>query len=467
MTNTYKAMRASYHIRIVVYALALALMAVALVAGVYATWLRNVWKRETGEFLVENAQMAEEFRARLREVNLHLLSYECSRQETYRRQFTQAATNLSIWLDDSSRSTQVIENREVLHRLNEELGRYLARVNAHLDQRSLAGTNNAGQALLALIEEAMPPLQALRDQLAKNQRAAFDAYIARVLRERDRLWYALYACMALTALCGAVLADVVYRDLIAPLRRTVVRSRALLEQQEKLAALGLLTAGLAHEIRNPLNSIKARLFTQRRILGEHSPGLEDNRFIDEEIDRLEGIVREALQFARPAPPALQRLRLVAVLQPMFEFLEPSLRKSEIQIKTDFQADAEITTDPNQLKQALLNLVNNAAESITRGGAITLRTREATLRSKGRKFPAIALEVADTGKGISPEAQKRLFDPFFTTKENGTGLGLSITARIVHAHGGMIECESAPGHGALLRILLPVVRSHEKDPHPAH
>jgi signal transduction histidine kinase len=396
-----------------------------------------------------------------------LLSYEFSRQKTYRQQFTQDATDLSAWLEGSSHTTLVIENRQILHRLSEELSRYLARVNEHLDRRPPTGTNDAWQGLLALIEDAKHPLQTLHAQLAANQRAAFNAFVSRVRREMDWLWHALYACMTLMLLCGAVLARVTYRDLIAPLRRTVVRSRALLEQQEKLAALGLLTAGLAHEIRNPLNSIKARLFTQRRILGEHSPGLEDNRFIDEEIDRLEGIVREALQFARPAPPAFQRFRLAAALQPVCELLEPSLRKSDIQLKTDFLADAEITGDPNQLKQALFNLVNNASESITRGGTIILRTREATLRSKGRKFPAIALEVADTGKGISPEAQKRLFDPFFTTKENGTGLGLSITARIVHAHGGMIECESAPGHGAVLRILLPVARFHEKVAHPAH
>src|SRR5439155_5255493 len=135
-------------------------------------------------------------------------------------------------------------------------------------------------------------------------------------------------------------------------------------------------------------------------------------------------------------------------------LEPSLCKSDIRLEKDFQLDAEISADANQLKQVVLNLVNNAAESIGRSGAITLRTRRGTLRRDGKKSDALAIDVADPGKGISPEVQKRLFDPFFTTKESGTGLGLSITARIVEAHGGAIEFEPAPGGGALFRITLP-------------
>jgi nitrogen-specific signal transduction histidine kinase len=109
---------------------------------------------------------------------------------------------------------------------------------------------------------------------------------------------------------------------------------------------------------------------------------------------------------------------------------------------------------NQLKQAILNLVNNAAESIGRNGTITLRTVSAHLRLGAGKQAAVAVEVEDTGPGISPKVGKRLFDPFFTTKQNGTGLGLSIAARIAHAHGGLIEFGSVPGHGAVFRIVLP-------------
>jgi two-component system NtrC family sensor kinase len=196
-------------------------------------------------------------------------------------------------------------------------------------------------------------------------------------------------------------------------------------------------------------------------------GLEDNRFIDEEIDRLDGIVSQALQAARQTEPVLQTVRLVEALRPFCELLEPSLRNAGIRLRTDFRCDPEIHADANQLKQALLNLVNNAAESIGHDGTITLRTRLVTWRGKEGRLPGVALEVEDTGKGIPAEVRGRLFDPFFTTKENGTGLGLSITERIAFAHGGMVELESEPGRGALFRVLLPINAQHEKTTHSAH
>jgi signal transduction histidine kinase len=230
----------------------------------------------------------------------------------------------------------------------------------------------------------------------------------------------------------------------------------LLEQSEKLTALGLLTAGLAHEIRNPLNSIKARLFTQRRAPGGRPDGLEDNKCIEEEVDRLEEVVRNALQFARPSAPNFQKVRLQPSLESWYGLMEVGLEEAQIKLKSEFRIDPEITADVNQLKQAILNLVNNAAESIGRNGTITLRTLPALLRLGGHRRPAVAIEVKDTGKGIPTKVRKRLFDPFFTTKQDGTGLGLSIAARIAHAHGGVIEFDSAPGQGAVFRIVIPAV-----------
>jgi two-component system nitrogen regulation sensor histidine kinase GlnL len=138
-----------------------------------------------------------------------------------------------------------------------------------------------------------------------------------------------------------------------------------------------------------------------------------------------------------------------------ELLRPALEKSAIQWRTDFAYDPELSLDSNQIKQALLNLVNNSSQAIGREGIITLRTRPAWVRRLRRRCAGVAIEVQDTGKGISPETQKRIFDPFFTTRDEGTGLGLPITARIVHSHHGLIECESQPGRGALFRILLPL------------
>jgi len=159
--------------------------------------------------------------------------------------------------------------------------------------------------------------------------------------------------------------------------------------------------------------------------------------------------------------------LRSALESLCELLQPSLAKSGIELRAEFASDPELSIDPNQFRQALLNLANNAADSIGRDGTITLRTRSATLRRGRRRVEAVAVEVQDTGRGIPRDVQQRLFDPFFTTKENGTGLGLSITARIIHAHDGWIECDPSPRRGALFRILLPIDSPHENNPYPPH
>jgi signal transduction histidine kinase len=119
-------------------------------------------------------------------------------------------------------------------------------------------------------------------------------------------------------------------------------------------------------------------------------------------------------------------------------------------------------DPHQIEQVLINLIQNAVESMERGGTITLRARSGTARLQGRTRPVVMLEVSDTGKGIPPEVQKRMFDPFFTTKEEGTGLGLAIAARIVEKHGGALECRSEMNRGTTFAILLPHTKPEESD-----
>src|SRR5439155_6393575 len=235
-------------------------------------------------------------------------------------------------------------------------------------------------------------------------------------------------------------------------------SQALAERHEKLASLGLLAAGVAHEIRNPLTAIKAALFIQQKKFQPGSPDHADAKLVEREILRLERIVNDFLQFARPTEPELATVPADLPLQEVQLFLAPQLEKANIQLVREACAPMWIRVDPAQVKQVLINLVQNAADSIGRDGKITLRARRDRKSLSNGETDVVILEVADTGRGIPPEVEKRLFDPFFTTKDNGTGLGLSIAAGIVQKHGGLLQYQTRVNHGTIFGIVLPQAKA---------
>jgi signal transduction histidine kinase len=247
---------------------------------------------------------------------------------------------------------------------------------------------------------------------------------------------------------------VTYRDTIAPLRTKLVYSQALLEKQEKLATLGTLAAGIAHEIRNPLTSLKARLYTLEKHLQAVPAARKDTDIISAEISRLERIVQDVLSFARPADPKLETIAADTLLRDVQGLMTPNLESRGVQLVVESNPALFIRADSGHLKQVLINLARNAAEAIDGEGTVTLRARAARAPLGGRETDAVILEVADNGRGIPPEVEKRLFDPFFTTKETGTGLGLPIAARIVEKHGGMLQYQTRPGHGTTFGVVLP-------------
>jgi signal transduction histidine kinase len=238
------------------------------------------------------------------------------------------------------------------------------------------------------------------------------------------------------------------------LEQVKVQAERLLERQEKLATLGTLTAGIAHEIRNPLTSLKARLYTLDKHLQAVPAARKDTDIISAEISRLERILQDALSFARPADPKLESLAADTLLREVQGLMSTSLESRAVEVVVESDSGLHIRADSGHLKQVLINLVHNGADAIVGAGTVTLRARVGRASLGGHETDTVILEVIDTGKGIPPAVEKRLFDPFFSTKETGTGLGLPIAARIVERHGGILQYETRLGDGTTFGVVLP-------------
>src|ERR1035438_1885266 len=271
-----------------------------------------------------------------------------------------------------------------------------------------------------------------------------------------RLRLSVLGLVGLLFAFGLALAARVYRDIIAPLRIKLVASQALMERHEKLASLGLLAAGVAHEIRNPLTAIKAGLFIQQKKFQPGSPERADIEVVEREILRLERIVNEFLLFAGAADPELATILADQPLEEVQTLLTAQLAKGGIQLVREAAAPMRVKVDPAQIKQVLINLVQNAADSMEGGGTVTLRARHDRKRLANGEADVVVLEVADTGRGIPPEVEARLFDPFFTTKDTATGLGLSIASRMVEKQGGSLHYQTQVNRGTTFGIVLPEV-----------
>ncbi len=237
-----------------------------------------------------------------------------------------------------------------------------------------------------------------------------------------------------------------------------IESFEALEEQDRLAALGTMAAGLAHEIRNPLAGIKGAAQYVRKARHDADPEDLDELLdvIVDETDRLASVVNQFLDYARPltlqaAPAALPELveRVLAVVRA--QGLPPG-----VQLRAE--ADGELppcAVDVDKLHQVLLNLVQNAVEAVGTAGEVRVALRATSLtdpRSRGR--PAVEIAVVDDGPGVPPEHHEKLFIPFFTTRPGGTGLGLAISRRLVEAHGGELTLAQAPSGGAEFRVRIP-------------
>ncbi len=233
-------------------------------------------------------------------------------------------------------------------------------------------------------------------------------------------------------------------------------AQAQLLQSAKLAAVGELSASVAHEINNPLYAARNSLYLVEQDLPPEAPQRAFLGIAQQELSRIAKIITRMRDFYRPTRAELAATNLNTILRETLELVQTHLRHGHIHAIATLEPDLPLTiAHADQLRQVFLNIILNACDAMPRGGDLRVTTQLVQARPEA---PAtIGVYLADTGVGISPEHLPHLFEPFYTTKAQGTGLGLAISAHIITQHGGRITVESAPGEGTTFTILLPVTQ----------
>lgn len=282
--------------------------------------------------------------------------------------------------------------------------------------------------------------------------------IRRLAEEADRLGVTRSSSDEVTALKQSVHGLI---ENAAQTHEELRQSRETLMQSEKMVLLGKLAAGTAHSIRNPLTSVKMRLFSLNRSSNFTPDQQEDFSVISGEITQINRIVENFLEFSRPPKLKKKRVSLSAVVDSALHLLEQRLKSYRVTIRLVRRHPiSETFIDPEQFKEVLVNIIINACEAFENGGIITIHEEE---KRTGDHEKAAVIKIIDDGPGIPQDIEEEIFNPFFTTKESGTGLGLSIAFNIINEHGGWLDVESGEDRGTSFIITIPI-KERENEHH---
>lgn len=349
---------------------------------------------------------------------------------------------------------------ESAQRLAAAVDQYQHDVQPLLEQGRKPVRKDSAAQLAAQLDQISLPLRSACQEFIEVQEAAWTGFLNASETAARRLQTTALITVVTQLLLVCALAVLLHRIWVVPLQARLSASHQSLERQEKLAALGTLAAGVAHEIRNPLTAIKFRLFSLKKAMPPPLLDNDDLQVIASEVNRLERITKGFLLFARPSEPEFAPVDAGSLLQEVADLLGADLARRAISLVRDAGPEVVVRGDRQQLLQVLINLTQNAAESIDRNGTITWRARMRVARRERRLVHLVTMEITDTGPGIPPEVRERLFDPFYSTKAGGTGLGLSIAERIVSKHGGVLEYQTSSQGGAMFLVTLPAEALHE-------
>lgn len=285
----------------------------------------------------------------------------------------------------------------------------------------------------------------------------------------SKLGEAIIDAVLLTAVIAPVLWWLIHAAKRAEDNRLLVAREAEALRGQQMATLAQLATGVAHEIRNPLTSVKMLVQVHLGVLNEQGLPTEDMQIVEQEIRRMERSVNSLLEYARPEASEFKRFSIQELLHRLLKLIEGRCESQRITLDVDYPtSDLIVEGDAMQIQQVILNLCINAMDAMPNGGQIKIRvesTKPQTLAAIAEdstadhsKTSIVSISVHDSGSGISESAKEQIFQPFFTTKPNGIGLGLGICQRIAKAHGGSIVAMNNPDGGATFIFNLPAQHS---------
>jgi two-component system sensor histidine kinase HydH len=284
-------------------------------------------------------------------------------------------------------------------------------------------------------------------------------------RPISKLAEAVIDAVLLTAVIAPVLWWLIHAAKRAEDNRLLVAREAEALRGQQMATLAQLATGVAHEIRNPLTSVKMLVQVHLGVLSEQGMSTEDMQIVEQEIRRMERSVNSLLEYARPEASEFKPFSIQEMLNRMLKLIQGRCETQHIKLEVDFpQSDLMVEGDAMQIQQVILNFCLNAMDAMPQGGNLRIRATKGNVgkqNSEKQKRDTmcnaannITISVQDTGPGISESAKDLIYQPFFTTKPNGIGLGLGICQRIAKAHGGNIDAENNPNGGATFTFNLP-------------
>lgn len=389
-------------------------------------------------------RVSAQLRSQLHRLSASMLRFQVTGEPVFQTKFDNHRKQINRFLEEQTFILNSSDERELLNQISEGLSAFFQEAERAMEERSQGVDQSTIISRIESSRQLLDEIVELTNSLADTRHQSFRALFADYQHFVQRLQFSVLGWIAVMITLLVTIGWLAYRLFVTPLSQDLEAANTVAGRRNELATIGTLAAGIAHEIRNPITAMKARVFALSELVEKESPAVKQAHFIDTELNRLESLVRDFLDYARPSEPVLDWTDPAAFVQEMHDTLAPEIKSAGHDFILELGKASRLLMDTQQMRQIVLNLVRNASEAChNQAGVIKLGL---TTRNG---FPRIY--VSDNGPGIPIEYQKKLFIPFFSKKASGTGLGLSIAENLARKNRAQLNFESSHHTGTTFFI----------------